>query len=70
MNAIDSRKMAEGLLYNFRLQRNCSKDRVDALIKIKDIARKNRIVLTANKYGQIEILDMDSRSEVARALFI
>lgn len=70
MNAIEKRKMLEGILYNFSLQRSCTGAQVDALIEIKDIARRNNIVLTANKYGQIEILDIDSRNERARALFI
>lgn len=70
MNAIEKRKMLEGILYNFSLQRSCTGEQVDALIEIKDIARRNKLVLVANKYGQIEILDIYSRNERARALFI
>jgi hypothetical protein len=70
MNIIEKRKMAEGVLYNFHLSRNATADHVDVLITIKDLLRSAGLVLIANDYGQIEMLDIDSRAERARALFI
>lgn len=70
VNSIDTRKMAQGILYNFNLQRACTNSQVDALVQIKDIARKNNLSITANKYGQIEIVDIDTRAERARTFAI
>lgn len=70
MNIIEKRKMAEGILYNFHLSRSATAEHVDVLITIKDLLRSAGLVLVANECGQIEMLDIDSRAERARALFI
>ncbi len=59
MNAIDKRKMAEGVLYNFHFSHSADNNVVDFAVAVKDLARQYGLTIAANKYGQLEIRDRE-----------
>lgn len=53
-NALDDRSMAQGMLYNFHLELGTTHREIQALMKMRDLAREAGIYLKANEGGQIE----------------
>ena len=70
MNTIDTRKMAEGILYNYHIQRSATNAQIDVLVQVKDLLRSVGLVAVANHCRQIEFLDSDTRAERARIFAI
>lgn len=70
MNAIDKRKMVEGVLYDFNVHGKCSEATLDVLIHIKDKLRKSGLRIVANKFGQLEVIDVQTDKCTATAFVI
>ena len=65
MNSIDAKKMAQGALYGFTFTPNATDAQIKALIEVKDILRKARLMIAADYGGQLHVLTRDERRHIA-----
>lgn len=71
MNILDKKRMLEGILYNFNLSRDITEEQVDALILMRDTARKAGMILSADSYGRLIVKTTDEqRKQIAIGLLI
>ena len=75
IDTVYERKLAEGILYGYHLERRASSKQVTALLKLRDVAREAGLILKANDYGQIEVREVSSLpgsegNKIATCMFI